>query len=249
MRHGLDLTVERYGRHRHLRVKTAVLAAVCALLAGLGVWRLGPGAVAWLAAVPGRVERAVGDWLMPHYTARLGELTRQNAGLRSQLAACANLRTENAALRSLLQSPAAEQSLGSRPMAVAERWTDGFSLAGSAPAGRAVLDARGRYAGRTAAPDPDRPGLLPVQNPSDTPCLADGRYGLLSRQGGRWYLTGLPRHAGLSTGTVVTTADGWWVGRLAAPPAEDETGLCSRALLTDTADLMAELYFVAPAGS
>ena len=249
MRNGLDLTVQRYGRKRRLRRRLAAagLALGCALAAGLAVLRFGPAAVAWLAALPPRAEAAVGDQLMPHYTEQLAELTAQNAALRAELAETAGLRAENTALRALLESPAAETARGSQPMPVAERTADGFALAGSAPAGAAVLDAEGRFAGR-AAPDDARPGLLPVESPAGTPCLAEGDYGVLERQDGRWVLAGLPRHSGLQPGCLVVTADGWWVGTLAAAPAEDETGLCASAPLTDTADEDGSVYFVAQSG-
>lgn len=63
-------------------------------------------------------------------------------------------------------------------------------------------------------------------------------------EGDRWFLEELPRHSGLTDGCTVTTADGWWVGVLASAPVEDETGLCARAPLEDTADTGASVYFV-----
>ena len=246
MRQGLDLTVHRYGKRRRARRRAAACAAalLCAALTGLAVFRFGPAAVAWLAAVPGRVESAVGDWLLPHYTRRLTELASQNASLRAELAADASLRAENEALRTLLESPAAETLRGAQPLPVAQRTADRFALAGDAPAGTAILDPQGRFAGR-AAPDGAEPGILPVESPEGSPCLADGQYGVLSREGGSWFLDGLHRHCALEAGCVVTMADGYWVGRLADAPAEDETGLCARARLTDTADRFSAVYFAA----
>lgn len=238
MRQGLNLTVHRYGRRHRMRRQAAAaalaLALACAALAAGLVLRFGPAAVAWLAALPARVETAVGDWLMPRY-----------ADLHACLADTAGLQAENEALRALLQSPAAGELSGAQPMPVAARTLDGFALAGTAAEGAAVLDPQGRFAGR-AAPDPDaEPGVLPVAGPDGTACLAGGQYGVLRAGGGQWMLTGLPRHSGLEAGCVVTTADGYWVGTLAAAPAEDETGLCASALLADTADPAAAVYFAA----
>lgn len=247
MRQGLDLTVHRYGRRHTMRrqAAAAALALACAALAAGLVLRFGPAAVAWLAALPARVETAVGDWLMPRYADRLAELQRQNADLHACLADTAGLQAENEALRTLLQSPAAGELSGAQPMPVAARTLDGFALAGTAAEGAAVLDPQGRFAGR-AAPDPDaEPGVLPVAGPDGTACLAGGQYGVLQAGGGQWMLTGLPRHSGLEAGCVVTTADGYWVGTLAAAPAEDETGLCASAPLADTADPAAAVYFAA----
>lgn len=246
MGNGLDLTVHRYGRRLRLRRRIAVwlTALAAAGITAAVVWRFGPAAIAWLTEVPAQVEAAVGNWLLPHYTEQLAALDAENARLRGQLAAGAGLRQENRALRSLLASPAAEAAQGARPMAVAQRVGNRFSLAGSAPAGAAVLDAGGRFAGRTA-PDPEaEPGVLPVASPAGTSCLAEGQYGVLAVEGGRWVLEGLARHSGLTAGCVVTTADGWWVGVLASVPAEDETGLCARAPLEDTADTAGSVYFV-----
>lgn len=250
MRQGLDLTVQRYGRQarQRRRVRTALLAAALALLAGLAVLRFGPGAAAWLAAAPRQAELAVGSLLLPHYSEQLAGLAAQNAALRANLADAARLQEENRALRSLLESPAAGAARGAQPFRVAARTAGRFALAGSAPAGRAVLDWQGRFAGRTAEPEAGAsPGLLPVSGAEGTPCLAGDQHGVLKRQGGRWYLDGLPRHCGLAAGCVVTTADGWWVGTLADGPVEDETGLCASAPLADTADLGASVYFVASA--
>lgn len=247
MRYGLDLTVQRYGgqRRRRHRLAVAALALVCALAAGLAVFRFGPAAVAWLAAVPGRVENTIGDWVLPHYTSQLAGLAAQNATLRASLADTVQLQAENRALRSLLESPAADAARGAAPLPVARRTAAGFALAGSAEPGAAILDPQGRFAGRADPESADQPGILPVTGPEGTPCLAAGVYGVLQRSGGRWVLTGLPRHCALEPGSVVTTADGWWVGTVAQSPTEDETGLCARALLTDTADQGAAIYFAA----
>lgn len=242
----LDLTVHRYGRRHRLRCRVAVwLAALAAAgLTAAVVWRFGPTAIAWLTALPARVETAVGNWVLPYYENQLAELDAENARLREQLAAGAGLRQENQALRGLLGSPAAEAARGAQPMPVVQRVGARFSLAGSAPAGAAVLDAGGRFAGRTA-PDPGaEAGVLPVASPAGTSCLAGGQYGVLAVEGDRWFLEELPRHSGLTAGCTVTTADGWWVGVLASAPVEDETGLCARAPLEDTADTGASVYFV-----
>ena len=245
MRHGLDLTVQRYTgkRQRWHRLTVAALALVCALAAGLAVFRFGPAAVAWLAALPQRVENAIGDWVLPHYTSQLAGLAAQNASLRASLADTVPLQEENRALRSLLESPAADSARGAEPLPVARRTAAGFALPGSAEPGAAILDPQGRFAGRADPESADQPGLLPVAGPEGTPCLADGVHGVLQKSGSRWLLAGLPRHCTLAPGSVVTTADGWWVGTVAQAPAEDETGLCAQALLTDTADQGASIYF------
>lgn len=139
----LDLTVHRYGRRHRLRRRVAVwLAALAAAgLAAAAVWRFGPTAIAWLTALPARVETAVGNWVLPYYENQLAELDAENARLREQLAAGAGLRQENQALRGLLGSPAADAARGAQPMPVVQRVGARFSLAGSAPAGAAVLDA------------------------------------------------------------------------------------------------------------
>lgn len=246
MRDSLDLSVRRTGRRGRWRKKllTGTVAVVCAALAAAATLRFGPGAVAWLAALPQWADGAIGAHLLPRYTGRLADLQAENAALRAELAETSDLRAENEALRTLLQSPQADLLHGAQPLPVAERWLGGFALAGSAEPGSAVLDPYGRFAGRIADSDEQTsPGILQVASAEGTPCLAGGYCGVLTVEGGQWYLDGLPRHCGLAVDTVVTTADGYWVGRLAALPLEDETGLCARALLDDTAEENSSVYF------
>lgn len=247
MRDSLDLSLGPGGRRklRHGRLGVLALALVCAALAAAATLRFGPGAVAWLAALPDRADGVIGSRLLPRYTGRLEELQEENAALRAELAGTSGLLAENEALRTLLQSPRADTLHGARPLPVAERWLDGFALAGSAGAGSPVLDPYGRFAGRVAdSAEESSPGILPVSGADGTPCLAGGYCGVLTVEGSQWYLDGLPRHCPLTQGEIVTTADGYWVGRLAENPAEDETGLCARALLEDTADGGASVYFL-----
>ncbi|MBE5038342.1 hypothetical protein INF35_11145 [Subdoligranulum sp. DSM 109015] len=246
MRDSLDLSVRRVSRRGRLRKKVFIgtAAVVCAALAAAATLRFGPGAVAWLAALPQQADEFIGSRLLPRYTGRLEALQAENAALRAELAETSSLQAENAALRTLLQSPRAAALQGAQPMQVAERWLDGFALAGSAEPGSAVLDPYGRFAGRIANSDEQTsPGILQVASAEGTPCLAGGYCGVLTVEGGQWYLDGLPRHCGLAVDTVVTTADGYWVGRLAAVPTEDETGLCARALLDDVAEESSSVYF------
>lgn len=176
MRQGLDLTVHRYGRRHRMRrqAAAAALALACAALAAGLVLRFGPAAVAWLAALPARVETAVGDWLMPRYADRLAELQRQNADLHARLADTARLQAENEALRTLLQSPAAGELSGAQPMPVAARTLDGFALAGTAAEGAAVLDPQGRFAGRAAPTRTPSRAFCPWQAPTGPPAWQAG---------------------------------------------------------------------------
>lgn len=246
MRDSLDLSVRSAGRRGHLRKKVLIgtAAVVCAALAAAATLRFGPEAVAWLAALPQWADGAIGAHLLPRYTGQLEELQAENAALRAELAGTSDLRAENEALRTLLQSPQADTLHGAQPMAVAERWLDGFALAGSAEPGSAVLDPYGRFVGRIADSGEDSsPGIVQVMSAEGTPCLAGGYCGVLTSEGGRWYLDSLPRHCGLTEGEIVTTADGYWVGRLDGTPVEDETGLCARALLCETAEENSTVYF------
>lgn len=246
MRDSLDLSVRRTGGRGRFRKKllTVTVAVVCAALAAAATLRFGPGAVAWLAALPQWADGAIGAHLLPRYTGRLADLQAENAALRAELAETSDLRAENEALRTLLQSPQADTLHGAQPLTVAERWLGGFALAGSAEPGSAVLDPYGRFAGRIAdGGEGTSPGIVQVMSAEGTPCLAGGYCGVLTEDGGRWYLDGLPRHCALAEGDIVTTADGFWVGRLDGTPVEDETGLCARVPLCETAEENSAVYF------
>lgn len=246
MRDSLDLSVRYPGRRSIHRKKILVIwvALVCAALAAAATLRYGPEAVAWLAALHQRADGLIGSHLLPYYSGKLEELQEENARLRAELAETSGLQAENEALRTLLQSPAADALHGAQPLQVAERWLDGFALAGSAEPGSAVLDPYGRFVGRIAdSGEQTSPGILQVDSAAGTPCLAEGYCGVLDIEDGIWYLDELPRHCPLTEDAIVTTADGYWVGRLAAAPVEDETGLCARAPLCDTSDGSSSVYF------
>lgn len=235
MHHGLDLA-----RPRRRRRWLAVLLPGLALLAlGLALPRLAAAAPAGLA----HLQSALGDRLVPHYTRELADLQRENARLHSQLARSADALAENEALRQLVGAGCPEGRW--QPCRVVARLEDGVLLAGTAPAGAAVLDPRGRYAGRVVDCPGDDTCRVAFAGTGADPCagLAGAFAGLLDRDGG-WALTGLPADCGLAAGTAVTTPGGYWLGALAEAPSPDEGGLTARAPLTDTADLGSLLFFV-----
>ena len=91
MHRGLDLARPRR-RWRRLLALPLLLALWLALP------RLAAAAPAGLA----RMQGALGDLLLPRYTAELADLRQQNAALHEQLARSADALTENEALRSLV---------------------------------------------------------------------------------------------------------------------------------------------------
>ena len=104
--------------------------------------------------------------------------------------------------------------------------------------GAAVLDAGGRYAGVVTDSDGDCCTVAFTAAAG----LCGSCVGLTTP--GRWVLTGLPADCPLTAGEIVTTPGGDWLGMLAAAPVPDADGLTASALLTDTADLHAAVYFV-----
>ena len=228
MRDSLDLSVRYPGRRSIHRKK------IPGHLGGAGVRRpgrrgnaalrpRGSGMACRPAPAGGRADRFSPAAVLFR---QAGGTARGNARLRAELAETSGLQAENEALRTLLQSPAADALHGAQPLQVAERWLDGFALAGSAEPGSAVLDPCGRFVGRIAdSGEQTSPGILQVDSAAGTPCLAEGYCGVLDIEDGIWYLDELPRHCPLTEDAIVTTADGYWVGRLAAAPVEDETGL------------------------
>ena len=128
---------------------------------------------------------------------------------------------------------------GVTPARVVARGVGGFTLAcPDAAPGNAVLDAGGRYAGVVTRTDGD---TCTVEF-SATAGLCGSYAGLVTP--GQWVLTGLPADCALTTGDIVTTAGGDWLGTLAAAPAPDADGLTAQVPLTDTADLWGTVYFV-----
>lgn len=236
MREGLELW-RRRRRWRWRRAAALLAGLACAALLALR-WA-GPLRAAG-GALLARAGRAVGNTLRPGYTARLDALQDELFRLRLALANQADLAAENAALRSLLGGEAVPAGRW-QPAAVAARALDGglvVSVSADLPTGAAVLDAEGRWVGAAAGPGRTA-GTAEVdpagQGAGAVPALAGGQCGVLARRGGDLWLEGLPRHSNLAPDTLVTTADGLWVGRLAEAPTAEETGLNERAPLFDTA--------------
>lgn len=209
-----------------------VLAAVICLCA--------PMAAAGALLLPEWLARQ----LTPAYEQRLDELRVENFALRTQLAAAASLKEENTALRELIGCPVPEPG----PWLVG--WVAGrtpggmllFCDGGTPAPGAAVLDRQGRYAGAVEAV---RDGLAAVRIPGSPGARAAGQTGVLKAAAAGWMLADLPLPTGLKAGTLATTLDGHWLGRLASAPQADADGLTADAPLTDTADLCDAVYFVA----
>jgi len=180
------------------------------------------------------------DLFVSRYAAALEE---ENAALHRELAACASAARENAALRAFLGGSHPDGDW--QPAHLVARWPGRLLLSGKAPVGAAVLDRRGRFAGSVISLNRD---TVTVALAADDDCpvagLAGGLAGILQRSGTVWELTGLSNTA-IETGTIVTTPDGYWLGRLAHTPAPAPDGLTAAARLTDTADLSDSIYFVA----
>lgn len=240
---GLDLT-QGERRHSHRLLRPLLLAAALVAAALLLWWPAGPLA-AFLCDLPRRLDGAVGNRLLPRYSAQLEARDAELFALRNELAALAMLRQENDALRSLIQSGQAGETVWQTARVTALDH-QGFTLTCSGgAAGQDVLTPDGHFAGVVCQADGntvqvDAAGL----GTGAVACTANGVAGYLTRSGDTLVLAGLPRHSGLTAGTPVTTATGRWVGQLAEAPAEDETGLNARVTLTDTAG-QASLYFVA----
>lgn len=218
-------------RRRHVWLWLAVL-----LLLG--------GAVPWLAAAfPAAMQRAdlaLAAHFVPRYEARLDSLQAENAALHRQLARAQAALAENEALR---QWAGVFRPAGSwRTARVVRRGWNSATLAGTAPVGASVCDARGRFAGRITATGADRCTLTFAGALSPAAAGFSGAYAGLLQSG--WQLTGLPLDTGLCTGTVVLTADGLWLGQLSEAPAPVEGGLTAQAPLCDTADLNSTVFFI-----
>ena len=250
MRDGLDLSRGRHSARKRRR-QLAVLGAVLLLTAaGFGLReQLGP-VWAVLAQVPARADALLAEHFVPGYTRRLQSLRRRNAALHAAVAAAAPLETENAALRALLGSSLRPGTGSWEPARVLARSPEGsLTLAGQYDPGTPVLDEEGCFIGMVDAADTTGSRVDPAgQGRGAAAVLAGDCCGVLLRKGGTLLLTGLPRHSGLEAGTVVTTADGLWVGTLAETPTADATGLTGQAPLQDTGSTAGAVFFL-PAGA
>ena len=187
-----------------------------------------------------RADTALAAHFVPHYESRLAHLQAENAALHTRLADAQAALAENDALR---QWAGIEHPAGCWQTArVLRRWGDHAVLAGTAPVGAAVCDAQGRFAGRITAAGADRCTLTFAEYLSPAAAGFAGEQAGLLQKG--WRLTGLPLPTTLAAGTVVTTADGLWLGTLAGIPAPAADGLSAEAPLTDTADLGSQVFFI-----
>ncbi len=239
---GRQLDYRRGGRpvRRWRRGARWLAWGLAAAVLGFGAWLGGPYLAAWARGVPDRVLALAA----PAFEAQLSALREENFALRTALAETVPLIEENDALRDFAHSPARPQGGRFAPARLVRAAPGTLVLACGAavPAGAAVLDRRGRYVGRVTADDGG--GGLTVTVGAAAACLAGASGGVLQTDGG-WAVAGLARAAAPHAGTLVTTADGYWVGLLAADPTPDDTALTARAPLADTADLAGAVYFVA----
>ena len=183
---------------------------------------------------------AVGLVLLIAALPRLASLQAENTALHKQLAGAQAALAENDALR---QWAGIERPAGRWQAArVVFRWHDHAELAGVYPVGAAVCDEQGRFAGRITEAGADRCTLTFAGYLSPAAAgFAGEQAGLLQKN---WRLTGLPLPTTLAAGTVVTTADGLWLGTLAGIPAPAADGLSAEAPLTDTAELGSQVFFI-----
>ena len=105
-----------------------------------------------------------------------------------------------------------------------------------------MLDRSGRFAGiagehGTVSPAGSGAGAVPA--------LVGQALGMLTRQNGVLWVTGLSCSCKAAAGELAVTAQGqYWAGQLAAAPQPDPGGLTLRAPLEDTADETDCLYFI-----
>lgn len=202
-------------------------------------------AVPVLRAAAPALRDGLAACLAPGWAAEQQALEAENLALRSELADAADLRTENAALRTLLHSPAPRPAAlyTARTLAQSGAGVLLWCAEGGPVPGAAVLDRRGRFAGRAAtvegsliwAPAPEGEACFVGEDPALLHCTADG-----------WFVTGLPVPSAAKKGALVTTPEGYWLGRLADDPTPepDTGGLTAAAPLQDTAAADSR-YFVA----
>ena len=245
---GFDLSIG------HVMALSAVLCIGFEKSTGSGavgiVVALAAGLVLLIAALPRlavllpagvqRVDAALAARFVPRYEARLASLQAENTALHKHLAGAQAALAENDALR---QWAGIERPAGRWQAArVVFRWHDHAELAGVYPVGAAVCDEQGRFAGRITEAGADRCTLTFAGYLSPAAAgFAGEQAGLLQKN---WRLTGLPLPTTLAAGTVVTTADGLWLGTLAGIPAPAADGLSAEAPLTDTADLGSQVFFI-----
>ena len=189
---------------------------------------------------------ALAACLAPAWAQERQRLAADNAALRTALAANAELQAQNTALRALLHSPAPRPAAlyTARLMAQTGAGLLLFCADGTPPPGAAVLDGQGRFAGRVAEA---RDGVLWVPPPAGEACFAGGDPALVQAAADGWQVTGLPVPAESAAGTLVTTPEGYWLGRLAADPAPDPGDGCltAAAPLTDTAETGTRFFVAA----
>ena len=245
---GFDLSIG------HVMALSAVLCIGFEKSTGSGavgiVVALAAGLVLLIAALPRlavllpagvqRVDAALAARFVPRYEARLASLQAENTALHKHLAGAQIALAENDALR---QWAGIERPAGRWQAArVVFRWHDHAELAGVYPVGAAVCDEQGRFAGRITEAGADRCTL------TFAGYLSPAAAGFVGEQAGllqkNWRLTGLSLPTTLAAGTVVTTADGLWLGTLAGIPAPAADGLSAEAPLTDTADLGSQVFFI-----
>lgn len=170
----------------------------------------------------------------------------RDAGLRRLQAENAALRHSLAALEAAAEPPSSAFSQNTTAAVLLERRPDVLVLVcHGGERDQTVLDAEGRFVGRVTAAGPDRVRVA-LAGTKDCPVagLVNGVAGLVVRRFGRLWLTGLPVGAWLAAGQNVATADGCWLGRLAADPAPDPAGLTAAAPLTDCAKALGTQYYL-----
>ena len=251
VRKGDALDLSRPARPRRAPVWAAGLALALACLAaarGLPYLRAAAQSRQY-ARQNAQMERA-----LPGSQRRLARLTGQTRALRAALAAEAGLRAENAALRALVGGGHVDAGLCWRPcraVSLADAaLTAVYDDGGAPPAGAALTDAEGRFAGLVTgthgqAARAGRPGCTVF-------CTVGGAQAALCAESGVLWLIGLPRRSGVAAGDTAATlygcTAGVYVGQVAAPPRPDAGGLTCRVPLTDTAAPGSGLLFAVTAG-
>lgn len=238
-------------RKRRRRRLTTALAALC-----VGAAFCGGQLAACLLGLPGRLDLAVGEALLPGYREDLAALQEENRALRAQTAALLPLARQNAALRKLLGSELWEQSFSYQPCTVTAVAAGGFTVDAVLEPGTPLVDASGRLLGCVARQDlrSAQATLLGAAG-CRAACMVGGAVGTVELQNGVLWLTGLPRGCAAQAGDpVVTLASescpaGLWVGRLQSSPVLSEDCLTACAPLEDAAALPAGTCFAVTEGA